>query len=295
MKRKLFLTIFSVFFLCGIFVLTLYLSFPNLFDLSSSDPAINEIPRKTFEYRVLKGEVKHTYETTGQVISGAPELYIVTFDLEKISDETFELVKEPGENFAKGDTVYTSNGKSKTVDFNGKVVDVVSSDNGKNLSVKLLNYDALFVVAEIDLETYSKITYSTPATVIYNNAEYNATIKNIGYEVVNDQVQIQLSAPDGVLPGSSVTVCLVLDTDTVGLYVPTAAIYNNGDHPYAFVRDGEGKKQVEITVGQEFSLEEDGNVFHYIEILSGVKETDILLVEEVSDYATKLEEELANG
>lgn len=295
MKRKIFLTISSVIFIAGLVVLMLYLSFPTFFEHKSMDESQELTQLKMVEYPVLKGTIIHTYETEGKVISETPELYIVNYEVQNISDNNFELFKQNGETFARGDVIYTSHGKNMTVDFNGKIVDITYTYNKskKNLSIKLLNYDALYIVTWVDSEQYQKINYSTSVKIISENVEQDATIKNIGYEVIDNQIPIQVFAPINALPGTKVKISFVLNTDLVGLYVPTSAVYHNGDSYYGFVKDGENRRQVEIEVGQEFSVEEDGTVFKYIEIISGVSESDTLIVEELSDYGTKLEEELA--
>lgn len=294
MKRKIFLSVLSLLFVCALVVLTLYLSFPSLFIFDNPEREHKQPQLKTITYPVCKGTITHTYTTDGKVISDAPELYIISYDLQGITETNFELLKQKGDMFVVGDELYRSNNKAKTADCNGKIIDITYSETEKatNVSIKAINYDALFVVTQISQEVYSKIDYSTVATVIFEDAEYEATIKSIGYEVVDNYIQLQLSAPMKALPGSAVKVSIVLDVDTVGLYVPITAIYSNGDEYYAFIKDGDGKSRVELTVGEEFSVEEDGNIFEYIEILSGVSESDILIVEEAEDYSTKLNEAL---
>lgn len=283
-------------FVCALIVLTLYLSFPSLFKFNDPEVEHNQPQLKTITYPVCKGTITHTYATDGKVISDAPELYIISYDLQGITDTNFELLKQKGDMFAVGDELYISNKKAETADYNGMIIDITYSESNKkkNVSIKALNYDALFVVTQINQEVYSKIDYSTVATIIYEDVEYEATIKSIGYEVIDNYISLQLSAPMKALPGSSVKVSIVLDVDTVGLYVPVTAIYSTNDGYYAFVKDGDGKSRVELTVGEEFSVEEDGNEFKYIEILSGVNESDILIVEEAESYSTKLNEALVD-
>lgn len=288
--------IFSVFLVLGLIILTIYLSFPSLFDANNSDDKEDFTNFNIIEYPVHTGEIVHTYETAGEIISEMPELYIVNYNIENVTGSDFKLLKQNGENFTKGDAIYSDSGKIKNAEFNGKVVDfaVVENDNKKNISIKLLNFDALYIMTWIDQEKYKKISYDTQVKITVEGTEYDAKIKNIGFEVVGSRIPVYLVAPITALPGSSVSISFVLDVDTIGLYVPLNAVYYNGENYYAFIREDDTKKRVELKVGQEFSIGEGENEFKYIEILSGIKESDILIVEEVSDYGARLEKELNN-
>lgn len=296
MKRKVVLSVLSIHFVCGLVVLTLYLSFPNLFAIDNSESDQSQTELKTYTYRVNTGAITHTSSINGAVVSNAPELYILSYEIEGITDENFELLKKKGEEFSVDDELYKSNNKTKTAEFNGKVVDIdyFTLDKKTNISISVLNYDALFIVGQVDQQIYNQINYDTVATITFDGTEYNATITDIGYEVSNGYIQILLSAPMRILPGSAVKITFVLDVVETGMYVPSSAVYNNNGSYYAFIKDGDGKKQVELTVGEMFTVEEDGTTFEYIEILSGVTKSDVLIVEETLAYSIKLNEALTD-
>ena len=294
MNRKLIINILLVVFVFGLAGLSLHIGFPNLF--SSKDEIITKESSQitVAKYPVYRGIIIHTYETDGKVVSGRPEVYIEQYIIENVIENGFELLKHNGENFTKGEYIFRVKGEQKAAEFNGKIVAIDYFNGKRDIQIGMLNYDALYVETWIEQETYEKINNSTIVKLIIGEKEYDAKIIKMGYELIDEMIYVQISVPTSMLPGTKVEVSYVMDEGIEGLYVPVDAVYHSGDGYYAFVQEDQTKKQVEIEVGQEFVVEEEGNVFKYIEILSGVKEGDVLLVEQVQDYSAKIKKEFSD-
>jgi len=119
-------------------------------------------------------------------------------------------------------------------------------------------------------------------------------IKNIGYEISEKKLPIQIYMPECFLPGTDAKVTFILGVEEMGLYVPEETLYQDGDDYYANVGNEEESRRVKVMVGQRFSIEEGGNEFKYVEILSGIKEGDVLIVETVDDLGSTIRENINN-
>lgn len=295
MKRNIFLSVMLIVLFCGLIFGVIYLNDPSIFK-SSNETSLPDSPTKTLEYRVRSGEIVHTYETSGAVISQAPEIYIEEITVSGITSSDFELMKNKGDNIAPKETLYKFKGAEKSVDFNAQLVDVeyIETENVRSAVITLLNYDKLYIAAQIDKDRISKITYDTPVEVVIDGQSYKAKITDIGYEITGGFVDIFISLPAQVRPGTAADIIFTLDIKTAGLYVPKSAIYHDGENYYADVRTAGGTEQRKITVGQFFTVEEGSSSFEYVELLSGVSENDVIVVEQIDGTGSKLKEHFEN-
>ncbi len=275
-----------------------YLNNPDIF---SSDEADDDsyVSTKITRYPVISGEITHYYNTTGQVISGMSELYVEEIMLEGVTDDNLTLYKSKGDEISSGEALYSFKQKDVTVDFDGKLLDISyeadsenSSSSLSNVTITVLNYDKLYIVAYIDEDKYEKIDYNTQVTVTCGTKEYEASVKNIGYEIENNQFSVEINMPTQILPGTEVSLSFVLEVEEKGLYVPKDALYNDGEGYYAYVQNGDSTEYAEITTGEEFTVEEDGTTFEYVEILSGISEDDILVMETIDNSDEDIKESL---
>jgi cell division protein FtsI/penicillin-binding protein 2 len=294
MKRRIVLIVVFVLVFLGLIIGVLYLNNASLF--SSSNKEDRSSQTTTIQYPVTEGEVTHTYELNAQVVSGQPDLYMVDITLENVSAENFGMLKEKGSVVTPGEPFYKYKGAEKSVQFNGLIADILPgyTDGVHTTTIKLLNYDSLYVLANVDVSQYQKINYSTEVKVIYNDQEYQSKIITIGCEIADKKLPVEIALPDKILPGSEVKVIFVLGIEEHGLFVSEDALYQDGDKYYANVLDDSGSSwyQTQVTIGQRFSQVENGLEFKYVELLSGVGKDDILVVEKSGESSSSIEQSL---
>lgn len=297
MKRKITLIIILALFVLALVFGIVWSVNPQLFSQSVDDNRDALQPQvQKIKYPVLEGQVVHTYEIDAQVISGAPEIYIEEIYLDSITDSDFSLKKNKGDLIMPDEILYVNSNKNYSVDFNGLITEIVyeQTENDKSVVIRLLNYDKLFIVANIEMEKIDKINYNTPVKVIFNGSEAEAKIDTIGFEIIDETLPIKISLPMKLYPGTPVKVIFTLEVKEAGMYVPIEAVFSESEQYYAYIEAEDGLKKTQITVGQQFSTEEDGNFFEYIEILSGVSSEDVLIVEKVDYTGQHIKESLNN-
>ena len=296
MKINLILIVILSMLIVGLVFGVVYLNNPDIFNNKSGDKAKSQPQVITYEYRVLSGEIEHTYEVNGTVISQMPELYLKERVIEYVNDTDLLMLRKKGDTVCSGDIICKLKEDEIPVEFNAQIVDIKyhSEDGTRFAVVSLLDYDELFVVVNVSEDKIDKITYETKSRVWVNGQAHNSEIINIGYEVEGNSVPVCVDPPVNVRPGTEVKVVFSLDVQTAALYVSADAIYQDGEFYYANVKTSAGTVQKKVSVGQFFSVEEDGNVFEYVEILSGVSKNDTLIVEKTDDAGSKLKESFDN-
>lgn len=295
MKKNIFLSTMLVILFCGLIFGVIYLNDPTVFK-TSDETSKSDVPVMTIEYRVQSGEILHTYETSGEVISNAPEIYTEKIIVEGINSENFELLKRKGDIIAPDDVLYKFKGAEKQIGFNAQLVNIEYNreENESSAVLTLLNYDKLFIAVQIGSDRISDITYDTPTEVIIDGKSYRAQITDIGYEISNGKVNVLISLPARVRPGTAADIVFTIDKIQTGLYVSRDAVYRVGEDYFADVKTDKGIEQRKITVGQIFTVEQDGSNFEYAEILAGLSANDIILVEQIDNTGSKLKEHFEN-
>lgn len=297
MRRKITLIVILILFISAIVSGIIWSIAPQLFLQSTDESHDSMLPEvQRIKYHVLEGQIEHTYETDAQVISGMPEIYITEVRLDNISDSDFSLKKNKGDSIGPNEILYVYGNETHTVDFNGLITDIIyeGGENSKSVTIRLLNYDNLFISANIGMEKIDKITYDTPVKVIFNGSEAQAKIDTIGYEITDEKLPVNISLPMKLYPGTPVKLVFTLEIKEAGMYVPSEAVFSDGEEYYVYIETENEPEKTPVTVGQRFSSEEDGNSFEYIEILSGVSNKDVLIVEKVDYSGRKLKESLKN-
>jgi len=232
MKRKIILVLILILFISGLVFGVIWLLNPAIFsqsDAGDKDDLQTEI--NIVRYPVVEGEIAHTYEIDAQVISGAPEIYTADICVENITDSNFSLKKNKGDLIAPDEVLYVYDGKEHCVDFNGRIleIDYQKTENNKSAVITLLNYDNLFITANIEMEKLDKINYNTPVTVIFNGDEAEAKIDTIGFEITDGTLPLNITLPMKLYPGTPVKLVFTLEVIESGIYLPEEAIYSQGD------------------------------------------------------------------
>ena len=275
-----------------------YIHDPSFFLIENKRSEENPHQNKLIsaKYPVCEGEIIHTHKSEGNVVLGYEDLYIEYFRLNWVTDSNYKMQKAKGDYIAPGEVLYTYKGKDKTVDFNGKILDVVFSKEGYNqkVQVKILNYDKLYIVTSIPSEKINSIDYSSTVYVIYNDERYLSSICGIGYEIEDGELPIYVTLPEKLYPGSEVIVEFTTGVQPTGMYVSKEAVYQLGESYFADIETEDGIKQVEIKIGQEFAVSEGDHSYEYVEILSGLNTSDILVVQKIAYNAEDILENLEN-
>lgn len=179
-----------------------------------------------------------------------------------------------------GDTLYILAGEEYRSDVNGRIVNIVEGNGG--VIITLLNYDKLFAIVKVDASKLSKINYNTPVTLVVNGVKCSSSVKYIDYEISEKTVNVWLNIPVRALPGSDIEAIFTLEVRANSLIASADAVYNDGLGYYAFLElPGDSSRKVEISVGEYFVVEENGHEFAYYEVISGLEEGDVIVVETI--------------
>ena len=114
---------------------------------------------------------------------------------------------------------------------------------------------------ESDIFAGQIVRVSPQATSVQENAE-QATV----------EAEVRLNDPSGALiPGSAVSVDIVLNQRSQALVVPVTAIQRDAENPYVWVKDANDRaRQREVTIGLE--------TLEAVEILSGLQAGDEIVI-----------------
>ena len=281
MKRKWLLGLLIIAVLNGMVFAILLLNNPDMFRKKDIEDESDPKPPTYIEWWVDLSPVTEMCTFSGNVISGMPEYYIEMLVLENYKEDKLELKKKKGDTATPGDKIYVYNGKETTVDYNAQVVEVVYETTGdaKTLSIQLLNYDKLYAMVAVDTDHIDRIRYDTPVTVKIGKQKYAASVLDIGYEVIGEQVLVKLSIPTHVRPGTAIDAEFTTGTHE-GMTMWTDYVYQDMSGQYYVKRKtNTGYERVDVEVGEFFSIEEDGKIWDFVEVTSGISEGDILLTE----------------
>lgn len=257
------------------FSYTKYSKINNVMKIESE----NENANSKIIANVMKGDIAQKYSTKGCVISQSPELYTEELEIQGASNRNLSMIKNKGEDVAPKEEFYIHNGRRKSVDFNGKILDVAFKKDidGNAVIITLLNYDKLRINTKIGVDELQEINYDTQVEVFHKGEKYNGKISLINYEIENGEVLVQISTDGKLYPGSNVYVDFIKNVKQDKIYVPEKAVIKQDGKTYAVLsKDGKENEKVEITIGETFYERTSGNEETFIEVISGLKEGDLV-------------------
>ena len=109
---------------------------------------------------------------------------------------------------------------------------------------------------------------------------FNASVKNIGYEVEDGKINIQIDCNEKLLPGTPVKIKFEIVSQVESLYILKQMLMMDGDTYYVEVEESDGTRiRKDIEIGNFFDEYNDGEKIEYVEIKSGLELGEKLIVD----------------
>ena len=234
---------------------------------SSESSSNNEELVKWAEMIVSVGTIQSSFSCPG--IITAPEEAFRTCALPCREPEEKAVRNLYGRVFNPGETIFSD---LKAVDHE-KLVQITFKDQQAVLT--LLNVDRLQVPVKIPYKQLRDINYLTEVTVSFEGKSLPASIESIGYQIDAKQIDVILGTTGAeLLPGNEVTAEFILGERENCMFALKEAIGRDPDGSafvYVQLSDGEYVRQ-NIVCGEEFTMQENGHEWTFIEILSGIRD-----------------------
>ncbi len=270
-----------------------FLSNPDLF-VKKDDKQSGTIPNsQRVSMSVCSGRIDYTYTVPGKVESNHYENYRKTISLDnaKVGDSSVSVNK--GAVFSQGDKIAEIGRKPIQAPFNGRLIGYRVDETNEVLTLELLDYDALCIRTTVEEAKIEQISYDTPVRIIYGSKKIESKIEYISYIIEDGRVEILVSIPESqhLLPGQELKLEFVVGSKEMGMYLRSYAVLFDFDgSAYCLAYNEEGTLQKRpLVVGDTFTVESDGYLFEYIEIISGVEPDEILTIESVGDIQPSIE------
>ena len=224
---------------------------------------------------VLENQLQEANNNYSMIIQGVSsnvkKQYEAQIDEVVIQKQIFEKNMEQSSIRAEFDGVITElNVHQGSMTQAGVPVVEIQDDLSLGIYVEVLAEDAMEVVKGMTFNVIDddEIIKEISISRIYPKAQ--AKISDLGVEQKRVRIEADLDETDYKL-GSEVDVEIVLQEKNNVLLVDKDAVYEKENIKYVTVLSGKNETEIEITTG----LEDDKN----IEVLSGLKENDVVLIE----------------
>lgn len=201
---------------------------------------------------------------------------IIELDNRKESNYNFQI----GQEFSIGECIYELNGKEILAQNNLKLVDMVTDE--KTIKLRMLNYDNLCIIAEVDYENYKKIDINTPVEVSFDGVTHKAKIEYIDCVLNDNNVKILIESEAKLLPGANVNVRFIYEEEKEFLCISSKFVMLQGEETYVQVNVGELEEPEladrSVKLGKQFEIVEDEHTFVCYEVLEGLKENEEIYI-----------------
>lgn len=237
----------------------------------------------TKEVEVTVGSIKEEISLSGSV--EASKRISVSSD-EKSTVE--EIYVQANEDVLEGeDIILLENGNVIEAPFDGKITKISVSEGesiDSNSTVFNIADNSTFKIStSVDESEITKVSVgqSVDITVSALNKEYEGTVTSVDAEGSSNGSSVRFGVEvtlDGdvsdLYTGMSSEISIVIKESNNALLVPIQAVKNKGGKYIVSVKSGDETKDVEVEVGIQNSSS--------VEILSGLKEGDIVVYTQVS-------------
>lgn len=258
-------------------------------DMEKYEETIVESDTNTSVLRstVESGVITSTLEIDAQVFSESPDAYLERITVNFLNNHdksTFKTERKLGDVLKNNDILYSMNNKTTTVNFEGKIVDIIYGDN--NVEFYILNFDKLYIVGKIDIDKLDVINNNAKVSIVINQKqkeqEYKAEIKNFGYEVIDNKVDVMVNYEPNLLPGTPAKIKFEITGKNKSLYILSKMLMKEDSNYYVYVEQTNGERiQREIELGESFSEFDGENEIEYVEVLSGLEKDEKLIIDVV--------------
>ena len=210
MKRTILLSALMILLILTMIGSVIFLNNPELLQPKKSERNPESDNLEYAYCAVITNDIVHRYNTTGQVISGAPSVYIDDVTVQIGERERYTVAVAKGDEIVPGQLLCTVDGNDYVSDIEAKVVAVdLHDESGTQLTISLLNYGKLVILASVDYGILDQIDYETPVDLTINGVTYQSFFSDIGYEIRGGTVDVLIPVPSKCLPGTKVDISVV--------------------------------------------------------------------------------------
>ncbi len=123
------------------------------------------------------------------------------------------------------------------------------SENNKNLDITYLDYSKLHILSYFNSNFDGKITPKTKVKAFFKNKPLeNISISQIGYEIVDNKIELQLNTTTPLLSGSEVEIHVIFKTYKDQWILPNEFINKDSKGTYLTYLEDDQEKNVYIKV-----------------------------------------------
>lgn len=193
------------------------------------------------------------------------------------------VVVKRGADVKKGETLYKKGDETVNATCNMKILNIRYDTESDKQIVEYLNYESIRLTAVLPYSMYDQVEYKSEITTHNGIDEIQIIIEEIGYMVENNQFEIVLSSDLFILPGEKIDCILKRGVKENVLFIPAEAVFDDGTSNYYVTMLDAYKKPYkrDIYIGELFSVNENGNLYYYYEVLGGIDEGEIAVVPEL--------------
>lgn len=224
-------------------------------------------------YQVNYGCLESSFTGTGHVNSDPAE-YIDTYIIGFNDINSVNIIKEKGQEVAKDEALLRTDKGELASGCNGRITDIDYTDDN-SVMVSVMNYSKLYVTFKIPYSMYWMISYDSEAVLYVDEQEINASITDIGYIYEDEGISCTASFDGYIMPNMDVRVEVKLGETKPMIYIPVEMVTTVGDFSYIYIITNEETNetiQMELKLGEVYTVIDNGTEFNYYEILEGVGE-----------------------
>ncbi|MFC0300540.1 efflux RND transporter periplasmic adaptor subunit [Virgibacillus soli] len=237
-------------------------------------------------------------------VSGSGTVEAVTSkDIKAVedNDEIDEVLVSVGDNVSKGDELitFTDGSDPITASVAGTITDV-SVDEGDRVQngtvlVHLKNYSNLQTVIQVDELDVMKVKKGQQVSLqasAFPDDTFSGKVTKVAKEGNSENgtttfdVTISIQKPKELKVGMTMEASIVTESKADALYVPSDAIYSNGDKKYVHLISDKNSENDTNTNFEEVAVQVGLVTDEYVEITDGVSEGNMVELPQLSTEST---------
>lgn len=235
--------------------------------------------------QVFAGMMERQVRFDGRVVNHNRDEY-VTFATDNTKKAISEMKCAVGDEVVSGQVLYTIGGKEYKSSVDGVVVDIMQESTG--LAVSILDYNRLYIDVSVDYEYLDRIPVGTELKIIKKNElsediVFCEVVSGHAFFVDESTIDVYLTNTKHFLPGMAFEVLYEYTDETDSCYTLKEMLLEDASGFYVFKETDMGRERQSVVLGREFVRKEDGVETHFVEIISGVKEGDKLIVDIIEE------------